>query len=240
MEEKDRLPEGEVHAWRIDLRTWHFCSEKLASLLDPAERERAARFRFDHLARAFTIARARQRTILARYLGEDPGRVRFSTGPRGKPEVAAPISSPPVRFNLSHSGDYVLLAAVRDRRIGVDVEHAVREIDEMDDIARQNFSARERAAWDTIEGEDRRQAFYLCWTRKEAFIKAVGEGLSMPLDSFDVELRPGVPAALTAIGGDANEASRWSLTGLDVAPGYAAALCLEGGALPIRTFEDIP
>jgi 4'-phosphopantetheinyl transferase len=234
------IPTEELHVWRIDLRAWAARREELAALLDADERSRAARFKFDRLTLGFTIARGRQRSILGRYLGLDPAALRFRLGAHGKPELDLVEGAPPLRFNLSHSGDFVLLAVTRERRVGVDIEAMTRAIGEMEDIAERFFAPAEVAAWRALPSTDRRHAFFLCWTRKEAFLKALGDGLSRPLDSFEVELRPGASARLLSLDGDPAAAAAWRLVDLDPGSDYAGAVCYEGdGRFMNRPYGDI-
>jgi 4'-phosphopantetheinyl transferase len=226
----------ELHVWRIDQRAWAARREELEALLDNDERTRAARFKFDRLTLGFTIARGRQRTILGRYLGMDPASLRFRLGAHGKPELDLAEGAPPLRFNLSHSGDFVLLAVTHDQRVGVDIEAMTRTIGEMEDIADRFFAPAEFEIWRSLPSADRRHAFFLCWTRKEAFLKALGDGLSRPLDSFEVELRPGAPARLLSLDGE--PVAAWRLVGLDPGSDYAGAVCYEGEELEMRLFED--
>jgi 4'-phosphopantetheinyl transferase len=127
---------------------------------------------------------------------------------------------------VSHSGGIVVYAFTRSREVGIDVEH-IRPMGDMLDVARRNFSIGEFAALTGLPEKDRLMAFYLCWTRKEAFIKAIGEGISFPLQQFDVSLIPGEPAQLQAVFGSQEIAQRWSMHDLKIAPGYAAALVIE-------------
>jgi len=229
---------SEVHVWRIDRRAWAARRVELAALLDVDERARAARFKFDRLTLNFTIAHGRQRAILGRYLAMDPAALRFRVGAHGKPELDLAGAAPPLRFNLSHSGDFALLAVTRERRIGVDLEAMTRAIGELEDIAERFFSPAEVAAWRALAPGARRHAFFLCWTRKEAFLKALGDGISCPLDSFEVELRPGVPARLLTLDGAPAAATVWRLIDLDLGTDYAGAVCHEGESLALRLFED--
>ena len=144
----------------------------------------------------------------------------------GKPALADTSGKETIRFNLSKSDRVVLFAFTRDRGIGVDIER-VRDISEMDQIAERFFSVRENAVFRALPESKKKEAFFNCWTRKEAFIKASGDGLSRSLDKFDVSLVPGEPARLLRTEGDSKGASRWSIQDLKPASGFAAAFAVE-------------
>jgi len=198
--------------------------ERLAALRDTLaadERERAARYRFDVHRRAFEACRSVVREILGRYLALAPAAVRFQYGPQGKP--ALPPDDGPLVFSVSHSGELGLCAVAREGALGVDLER-VRSLDDALAIAERFFSPAERDALRTLQPPALATAFFTAWTRKEAFIKALGEGLSYPLADFDVTLLPEEPARLLRVAGDEKAPARWRLTALDPAPGYVAAL----------------
>ena len=217
-----RLSPDEVHVWSADLD--RLPEAELGEALSADERERARRFRFDRDRRRFTTARGLLRRLLGRYLGRDPAGLRFAYGPRGKPSLGEGHG---LRFNVSHSGGLALLAFAWDRELGVDVEEE-REVREAADIARRYFSPREEEELRRLREDQRQAAFFRCWTRKEAFIKATGDGLSRPLDAFDVTLRPGEPARLLRVAGEPEAESRFWLEDLRPAPGFAGALAVEG------------
>jgi 4'-phosphopantetheinyl transferase len=219
----ERLGADEVQVWLADLD--RLPDAALAGSLSADERERGRRLRFDRDRRRFVAARGLLRGLLARHLGLEPGRLRFRYGATGKPFLAG-ADGP--RFNVSHSGGLALLAFAWGREVGVDVEQT-RPVPEAETIARRYFSAREAAELARLPGSEREAAFFRCWTRKEAFIKATGEGLSRPLDAFDVTLAPGEPARLLRVAGEPEAACRYWLEDLSPGRGYAAALAVEGG-----------
>jgi 4'-phosphopantetheinyl transferase len=210
--------------------------KQLRQLLDPQEQARADRFRFEKDRNAFTIARGLLRTILGGYLQMTPSAIQFIYGPRGKPAV---VSSRPIRFNLSHSGDLVLYAITEGHEVGADVEH-IRPMEDLDGIARRFFSPVEYLELASLPAGEKLKCFFDCWTRKESFIKAVGDGLSYPLDRFRVTLRPGDVPRLVSIDGQDASSLPWSLH--DVAPceDYAAALTVGSPTCQvyIRRFES--
>jgi 4'-phosphopantetheinyl transferase len=212
------LAAGEVHVWGAGLD--ELGTDGMLSLLSGDERSRADRFHFTRDRQRFVAARGLLRRLLGHYLDRDPCELRFAYGPRCKPSL------PGLRFNVSHSGGLGLLAFSRDHEVGVDIE-CERSVPEAESIARRYFSVREVAELGGLSETERLRAFFLCWTRKEAFIKATGDGLSQPLDAFDVTLAPGEPARLLRIEGKDDEARRWWLEDLEPAAGFAAALAVE-------------
>jgi 4'-phosphopantetheinyl transferase len=191
------------------------------------ERARAERFYFQRDRERFVVARAALRAILGGYLNSTPESLSFCYGSRGKPALAADCSQDAIRFNVSHSGDVALYAVTRAREVGVDVELIRPELN-AERLAERFFSPREIDTLRTLPADLRRHAFFLAWTRKEAYVKATGDGLSLPLNQFAVSLIPGEPAALLSAEGDPREALRWSLRELTPGPGYVAALAVEG------------
>lgn len=213
---------GEVHVWRIGLEQPEDLLERFRRTLEPNELERASRFHFERLQRHFVVARGFLREVLARYLEAKPDELRFAYNDYGKPSLAGEHS---LVFNMSHSHEIALVGVTRGAALGIDVEH-VRANFASSDIARRFFSRFEVETFDSLRKEEQVSAFFRCWTRKEAYIKAIGKGLSQALDRFDVTLAPGDPAALLRAEGE--EALRWSLSDIEVGPGYFAALAVEG------------
>lgn len=210
---------GEVHVWRIWLDQHPAVVRQLWGMLSDAERARALQFRFARDRDRFIVAHAALRSILSRYLGIAPADVRFHTSAYGKPVIDADTV---IRFNLSHSGDLALCAIAGEREVGVDVEQ-IRPDLEWEGLARRFFSADEVAALEALDPGDRLDGFMRCWTRKEAYLKARGEGLALPLDSFSV-----LPAP------DPSIAERWQIVDLTPAPAYVAALAVEGDVRVMR------
>lgn len=219
------LAADEIHVWRIPLDGVGPSQDEAQALLSADEQERWGRFHFARDRRRFERARVALRVILAAYLDEEARRIRFAFGTHGKPELAEPSGE--VGFNLSHSGDLALLAVAGRREVGVDVE-AVRPVCDAEAIAERFFSPAENAALRQLPPQGRLDAFFRCWTRKEAYLKALGEGLARPLDGFDVSLEPDAPARLLKVHADPQEASRWWLTALEPGPGYVGALAACG------------
>jgi 4'-phosphopantetheinyl transferase len=155
----------------------------------------------------------------------EPSSLRFDHNPYGKPALIPSPGHEPLNFNLAHSHDLVLYAITRNRQIGIDLER-LRTDFPCEEISEQFFSPRENAALLAVPQSERHEAFFRCWTRKEAYVKARGEGLSLPLQAFDVSLAPDEPAKLLSIRGNPEAARDWSLYGLAPAPGYVAALAV--------------
>ena len=226
-----------MHVWRIALDRGD--GDSLRSGLSSDELARAARFHFERDRTRFSVARAALREILAHYLGASPAEIAFVYGDHGKPALAPPDGD--LRFNLSHSHDLALCAVARGREVGVDVER-IRELDDLEELSRRVFSAREQAALRRLPEPNRLAGFFTAWARKEAFIKALGEGLSHPLERFDVSLEPDRPARLERIDGDAERAARWTLAAVEVEAGHTAALVVEAPDLRLvarRWPEDL-
>lgn len=219
------LQTGEVHVWRIELEQPDELLRKFRTMLDTDELERAARFHFEKHWRHFIAGRGFLRDVLSRYLNARPEALRFSYGAYGKPALAGEHEHHVLRFNMSHSHNVALLAITEEKQLGVDVEY-IRSDFASEDIARRFFSRLEVECFNGLAREDQVGAFFRCWTRKEAFIKATGKGLSQPLEAFDVTLAPALPAALLRVEDD--DASRWSISDLDAGTDYAAALVVEG------------
>lgn len=226
------LEGGTVHVWRIRLDQENHGLERFRETLEPHELERAGRFHFEKHRRHFIVARGFLRTVIAGYLQAKPEALRFSYGEFGKPALESEHS---LRFNLSHSNEVALLAVALDVELGVDVEH-IRADFASEDIARRFFSRPEVDAFNALRQEERVAAFFRCWTRKEAYIKAIGKGLSQALDEFDVTLAPGIAPALLRAKDD--DATRWWLRDVEVGEGYAGALAVERPVAEVRFFRQ--
>jgi 4'-phosphopantetheinyl transferase len=214
---------SDVHVWMSWLDLPADRITQFASTLTEDEIERAERFHFERDRNRYVVSRGLLRELLGRYLKRNPAQVRLIYGPNGKPELAGYEADHTLQFNLAHSGEIALYAFTQGRPIGIDVEK-VRTLSDADGLAKRFFSAKEYLAWRSLARGDRLAAFFRCWTSKEAFIKAIGAGLSYPLDQFDVTLSPDEPAGLLAIAGDVKEAKRWSVRALYPAQDYAAAV----------------
>jgi 4'-phosphopantetheinyl transferase len=219
------LAPDQVHVWRASLDDLGSRAARLAAVLSEDEARRAARFLVEQARLRFVVGRAVLRDILSRYLHVTPTALRFEYGAEGKPALAEPYCS--LHFNVSHSGPLALYAVTRGRLVGVDLEET-RPIPDAEQVAERFFSPAERAALRAMPEGQRRHAFYACWTRKEALVKALGGGLSIPLDAFDVSVEPEGPARLLGYRVTPPGMSAWSLQTLAPGHGFAAAICVEG------------
>ncbi len=198
----------------------------LAGWLSPEERHRADRYHFDGDRRRFIVARARLRQLLARRLMTRPEAVELVYRRNGKPALARHRGVADWRFNVSHSDEIAVYAFSVGREVGIDVE-AIREVHDADAIVSHFLSRREREAYMALGAAEKTLGFFNCWTRKEALIKALGEGLYQPLDSFDVSLAPGKPARILRIENTPGGDSRWCLDSFSPSPGFVAAVVSE-------------
>ena len=227
-----------VHVWCASLSRPEECYQRYRDSLSADERQRAERFHFERDRRHFVVGRGILRALLARYLGDEPNSLCFDYGPYGKPALGGAHKNQ-LRFNLSHSHGLGLYAVAHGREMGIDLEY-VRPIAEMEQLAERFFSTQENAILRVVAAEQRALAFFNCWTRKEAFIKACGEGLSMPLNRFTVSLTPGEPARLLSSDDGFQDGSRWCLRELALPAGYVGALVVEGThcELELRQWEN--
>ncbi|MFZ0136380.1 MAG: 4'-phosphopantetheinyl transferase superfamily protein [Candidatus Sulfotelmatobacter sp.] len=221
------LSEDEVQLWRVDLGAVGADESRWQRVLSDDEAARAARFHFARDRQRYVAARALLRTILASYLETDAGSLRFSYSKKEKPSLGSAHAGSDIRFNVTHSGGVALLAFTRRREIGVDVEQVRRDFD-ASAIARRYFSTQEQNQLADIPPEEKVEAFFRCWTRKEAYIKATGDGLSLPLSQFDVSLASLDKNALLATRPDGSEAGNWLLQEVPAGTGYVAAVCVRG------------
>lgn len=225
-----RLAADEVHVWSLRLDLADADAGRLQETLMPAELARAGRFAAVADRRRFVTARGLLRVVLAGYIGARPRDVTLEIGSSGKPHLAG-RSGP--RFNLSHARTRGLLAVAADREVGIDIEE-LRELDDLEGLAKTSFSTAEREALAAVPTRHRQRAFFAGWTRKEAFLKALGEGLSRPLDSFDVTLAPGEPARLLQVQGMPGAPARYEIRALRASPNHVGALAIEGRDVTIR------
>jgi 4'-phosphopantetheinyl transferase len=227
-----------VHVWRAALNLREAQLAALETFLNAEEEARAARLRFDEKRRAFVAARGALRDILGRYLGLSPKEVRFSYTPQGKPELA-PTQAKGLQFNLAHSGQLALVALTYARPVGVDVEQ-LHPLDDMDRLVERYFAPGEQTVFGRLRLEQKLPAFFAGWTRKEAYLKAHGAGLTWPLDQFEVTLAPGEPPAVTLDRLSPPGAPVWTLVEIEAGPGYAAALAVPGPIDGLTLWQWLP
>jgi 4'-phosphopantetheinyl transferase len=223
------MPAVGVDIWTVGLRVSSVELARRRDLLSDQERARADRFHFAKDREAHIAAHGALRLILAKHLNCPAAEILFKEGTNGKPAVAG------LRFNLSHSANLGLVAVTSDRELGVDVEHIDPHRADVS-VAHRFFSPSEASALEALPPEQQTVAFLNCWTRKEAYLKAIGLGLSVPLDSFDVSLAPGEPARLLR-GAD----PKWQLHSFVPAPEYLGALAVDAAGhevvIELRSFE---
>ncbi|HKV39244.1 MAG TPA: 4'-phosphopantetheinyl transferase superfamily protein [Blastocatellia bacterium] len=230
------LRQDEVHVWLVNQDEPLIPLAELRNTLAEDERKRAERFHFERDRRRFIVARGILRALLGHYLEAGAAQIEFSYSAYDKPGLAGSFAQSGLRFNISHSQGMALLAFTMGRELGVDIEQ-IRPDFATGDIAGRFFSASEIAALDSLPPGTRAEAFFNCWTRKEAYIKAIGEGLSCPLDKFDVTLRPGEPAELLATRVQSEQASRWRMSALTPGGDFKAALIVEGDGWVLRCWK---
>jgi 4'-phosphopantetheinyl transferase len=228
----DRLTEGEVHISSAHLDRPPEVVAALSELLSADEHARARRFRFERHRIRYIVGRGSLRQLLGRYVAMEPGLLRFSYSGYRKPALSAPSTT--LSFNVSHSEDLALYAVCLDSEVGIDVER-FRPEPIRDRVPERFFSQREVETLRSLPESAQAAAFLRCWTRKEAFLKARGDGLMLPLDAFDVTLTEHEAPCLLRTAWDPLEASSWSLHDLSTSfPGFAAALAVNGSGWSVR------
>lgn len=216
---------GEVEVWSVASYACAPHVDRLHGLLCERERRRATEYRHAPSRATFVVSRAMLRLALSEYTHVEPHAIRLGEGKNGKPELRCPADSS-VQFSLAHADGLTLIALTRGCRVGIDVER-LRRVPEAEQIMARFASPSERAAWRQLPFEQRQRAFFRWWTRKEAYLKATGEGLSGSLGAFDVSLSEGDAPQEPAIGGLGITAVQWSLVELVPEPGYLATLAVE-------------
>lgn len=224
---------NEVHVWRVTLDVDATIVQSLSTTLCATEKQRAERFHLQLHRDRFIVGRGVLRQTLASYLNRHPSEIEFCYNSHGKPEIE---ETQQLRFNLSHSQGIALVAVTQNRDIGVDVEF-IRDDFPCEEIAQQFFSEAETATLQVLPQHLKIPAFFACWTRKEALIKATGKGLSLPLNKFDVSLTPGEPAELLHTAWDESEAQRWTLQAMIPDAGYIGALAVAGNDCNLKQFQ---
>ncbi len=226
----------EVHVWRATLGIQASCVQALEQTLAADERTRAEQFHFPEDRTHFIVARGLLRAILGRYLARDAHTLQFCYSLYGKPVLARESGGDTLCFNLTHSHGMALYAITRSRDIGIDLENISTHM-AYEQIAERFFSPYEVSMLRSIPIQIRQESFFCCWTRKEAYLKARGIGLSSALSQFDVSLTPGAPAALLRTREEDQDISCWSLYNLSPGSGYVAALALRGQFHRIKCWQ---
>ena len=219
------LKENKVHIWGVESNKMDALADQFKKTLSDDERKRAEHFYFDYLRKSFIISHGALRTILSYYISTKPEQVKFRFGEHGKPYLDwdSPLD---VRFNITHSRELTLIAITLGRELGIDLE-AIRPIRDLERLAERFFSPDENSTLQTVPVHQRLEAFFNCWTLKEAYIKATGEGFSRPFRTFDVAFLPRDSARIVNVAGSPKESERWSLIEFSPAGGYIAALAIE-------------
>lgn len=226
-----RLRAQTVDIWRVDLNLEQGCLPALEALLSSEEADQAQRFHFERDRRRYLVSHAALRCILGGYLDLPPQSISFRFSRHGKPSLR---DHGGLYYNLAHSHELALVAVTGLGEVGVDIEH-VRPLEDMDSIARHSFSEHEYGQLQALPAGQRLRGFFLCWSRKEAFIKALGEGLSYPLQQFSVTFGSGTSSRLAAISDEPAEAARWTLRGFDIDDHeYAAAYAVRAAGVQER------
>ncbi len=228
-----QLESREVCLWTVRLEATEANFARCLGWLSPDETARAERFHFPRHRNAYVLGRAALRALLAGYLGATPQGVRFDYGPQGKPALAPDDGLCSLRFNASNAGDFAAYVFTKGCEIGVDIEQH-RALPDLERIARRFFAPEETAELMELSPSEQTSAFFRCWTRKEAYIKAMGGGFSIPLNSFRVTLRPGAAARMVSLGGSGEAARGWTMHSFDPASGYTGAIAYPDESRSVR------
>ena len=230
------LAGSEIHVWATTLAPAPEQLQKTLATLSVDELARAKRFKFDQHRNRFIAGRGALRAILGRSLGASPAALRFEYQTNGKPELAGKFASAGIHFNLAHTEDLALVAVTRIGRLGVDVE-GVRPIKNADELVARFFSPRENELFQKVSENEKPAAFFNLWTRKEALLKATGEGITRSLSLVEVSFLPGEPARLLAVSGDVEEAAQWSLRELSPATGFTGAIAIQARDVTVQGWK---
>ena len=230
------LPRSDMHVWKVGLDLPVRRQEQYWGILSADEQDRAKRFHFEIHRSRFVAGRAFLRLLLSSYLKAQPQLLVFDYGMYGKPTLIPEQNPEQIKFNLSHSDALALYAFAYEREMGIDIER-IQSFPDMDQVAARSFSKREYNTWVELPDAEKANAFSRCWTRKEAFIKAIGNGFQYPLDKFDVTLSPGQMPKLTWVDADPQATDRWSYADLPGIPGYSSALLSEGNDWRLGCFQ---
>ncbi len=222
-----KLEKDRIDVWCVSLDVNEECFDSFQQILSEDEHTKAQRMRIEKPRKNYVAARGILRFILSAYAGKKPELITFQYGENGKPGLNEKFNGKEITFNMSHSHGLALCCVALERSIGADIEK-IREDISIIDIARRFFSDHEYKELISLPAALQRQGFFCCWTRKEAYLKATGQGITFPLSDFDVSLTPGAPAELIKHRTKPEQTSMWSIVDLDVAPDFAAALVAEG------------
>jgi len=222
-----KLANAKVHVWHASLEQPAEVVQRLEAVLSNDERQHAEQFRYQEHRQSFVVSRGILRNLLSHYSNIQPKQIQFKYTLTGKPFLANGEETQNISFNLSHTGLLVLYAFSWGRQVGIDVE-CIRPVKEIGQIAIRIFSPKEYKRFQRISKEARERAFYNCLTRKEAFLKARGDGIYFPPQEVEVSFEQGSPASLFSVAGSIEEAKKWSMHDIKTLDGYVAALAVEG------------
>jgi len=228
------FPTRRVDVWRVRL-DGPANAEPMTGVLSPDEVARAGRFHFEQDRIRFTRCRSVLRGLLSGYLAIPAAEIRFEYQANGKPQLAVEQNPRALQFNVSHAAGMALIAVGSEHRLGVDIETIRTNVD-TSALAERFFSTRERAGLRALPDDLRVPGFFACWTRKEAFLKATGDGLSFPLVDFSVSTHPDLDPELDEIKGDTEAGRQWSLRDVSAIGGFRAAIALEGYQCHVETY----
>ena len=220
------LADSDIHVWCASLNVPPQDLSYYSSLLSQEETVHAERFYFEKDRSRFIAGRGLLRTLLGSYLNLEPAQIEFVYGPYGKPALKSRLTDHVLEFNLSHSNDLVLYAFNWNRRVGIDIEYMI-PMQDMDDFAEQFFAPNEKAYFHSLSGDQKSDVFFKLWTSKEAFLKANGKGLTVPISEVEISLAIEKTVKLISIGGDREQSAGWRLELFDPFQGYQAALAVE-------------
>jgi 4'-phosphopantetheinyl transferase len=232
-----RLVGHEIHVWASSLSVSSDVLTGLTATLSPLEKEHAGKFKFDLHRNRFIAGRGLLRTILGRYLQISPSKLDFAYSPQGKPALDLKSGGAGLHFNLAHTEDLALFVVTRVGPVGVDVE-SIRPVKEMSDLVARFFSQRENELFQKLPTSTKPRAFFNLWIRKEALLKAAGEGIMCSLNLVEVSFLPDEPARVLAISGDSEKAASWSLHALSPAPGFVGAVAIQARNTSLRCWNS--
>lgn len=221
------LSGDDVHIWCATLNPPDSCVEQIAQTLSADELKRAERFHFLEHRKQFITAHGLMRKLLANYLHIEASEIVFDYGANGKPFLSEKFTKEKIRLNLSHSNGYALMAFAYDREIGVDIEY-IRDFADIYMVAKQVFSTKDYDILQSFTEIERKKAFFKIWTRKEAYLKAKGEGFSSALTNIDISFYTNDNSTSIRLGGNSEAKGHWTVQDLKPLPGYAAAFVIEG------------
>ncbi len=220
------LPPNHVHVWKANLSPPESKLAHLQTILSSDEQARAQRFKFPKHRKAFETARGLLRLILSRYLHTSPESLNFAQESHGKPFLLSP-TTPPLSFNVSHSNDMVLYAVTLKSPVGIDIEYHKPKIN-IPALIQRICSTEEKEMLMALSPTEQKRGFFACWTRKEAYVKATGKGITVPLEKITVSLPTSPCVELRHLEDDEQDISLWTLSDIQVAPRYTAALAIKG------------